>query len=646
MMGSFTRSQGARNEPLRRNTLLGCCLLAMHVFSSAAYAKTPKAQELAELSLEQLSNIVVTSVSRREQSLASAAASVYVIRADDIRRAGSTSLPEALRLAPNLQVARTDANQYAISARGFNNPLANRLLVMIDGRTVYSPLYSGVFWDVQDLMLEDIDRIEVISGPGATLWGANAVNGVINVITRRANDTQGTLVTAGGGNFERGGTVRHGGRFSDDGYYRVYGKHLAFSPTERVNGTSTIDASERFQAGFRTDWGSAERGYTVQGDAYTNNIDQRVGGTRDLRGANLLARWNEQRADGSFLRVQTFYDHAERNQPGAFVKKLDIIDFEFQHGLQPAEGHSLLWGAGYRYANDNLSDINLDSFTFIPEDKELHWYHLFVQDEWELRPELALTLGIKGEHNDYTGLEWLPNARVAWAYTENRLLWAAVSRAVRAPSRLDREFYTPGRPPFAVAGGPNFESEVSAVYELGYRAQPTRALSFSATAFYHHHENLRGFESTSSGSTLVNNMEGSTDGMEAWGTYRVMDNWKLNVGWTELRQHLRAKAGSTLVANAFFLGNDPRRFITLRSTVDLTPRHEFDIVARYVSPLPNPAVAAYTAVDLRLGWQATQHLQLSMLLQNLFDDAHPEWGTAANAVEFPRAVFFKLIWHS
>lgn len=611
----------------------------------AAYANTPQARELSDLSLEQLSNIVVTSVSRREQSLGSAAASIYVISGEDIRRSGKTSLPEVLRLAPNLQVARTDANQYAISARGFNNPITNRLLVLIDGRTVYSPLYSGVFWDVQDVMLKDVERIEVISGPGATLWGANAVNGVINVITRRASDTQGTLVALGSGSQKREAVARYGGGFGDDGYFRVYGKTLNRDHSERADGRAFADASERTQAGFRADWNDAR--FTVQGDAYKTNIDQPIDGSRNLAGANLLGRWSEERDDGSSWRVQTYVDHAERDQPGAFNKTLNVFDLEFQRGLRPAGTHWLLWGGGYRYADDNLDDQNIAAFAFIPEDKRLHWYHLFVQDEWTLRPDLSLTLGIKGEHNDYTGVEWLPNARVAWAFAQDQLLWGEVSRAVRAPSRLDREFFIPGTPPYTVAGGPNFQSEVSNVVEVGYRLQPLTPFTFSITAFHHQHDRLRSIELRPGGGFLANNTEGSTSGIETWGSYRVTRNWRLEAGWVELRQNLRSETGSTSPPASAGLGNDPRRWLTFRSALDITPSYEFDLIARYVGELPNPAVPAYTAVDARFGWRILKELELSLELQNLFDPVHPEWNTAANdPVEFQRAVFLELIWRS
>lgn len=627
--------------PHRRACIL--LLMAMQTYTGVTAKMTFAADELADLSLEQLGNIVVTSVSRREQSLGSAAASVYVISAEDIRRAGVTSLPEALRLAPNLQVARTDTNQYAISSRGFNNPTANRLLVMIDGRTIYSPLFSGVFWDVQDVMLQNIERIEVISGPGATLWGANAVNGVINIITRHAGDTQGGLLALGAGSRLDGGAARYGGKFGDDGHFRVYGKYFERDHAERADGSAVRDASERGQAGFRADWGSPHRAFTIQGDAYRADIEQQVGGSRDLAGANLLARWTEQRADGSTLRVQTYYDRSERDQPGVFHKTLEIADLEFQHGLLPAKDHWLLWGGGYRYGYDDLEDQNPAALAFMPEDQRLHWYHLFIQDQWDLRSDLALTAGIKGEHNDYTGWEWLPNLRLAWAFRKNQLAWGAISRVVRAPSRLDRELFVPGTPPYTLAGGPNFRSEIARVVELGYRLQPADAYSLSVTAFHHQHDRVRSYNPTTR--FLENQIKGDSYGVEAWGTYQVTSTWKLNAGWTELRRDLRSTGvSSTISPSSSLLGNDPRRWITLRSTMEITPRHEFDITARYVGALPSPGLAAYTAVDARLGWQARENLQLSLLVQNLFDPAHPEWGTAASPVEYPRSVFFEAVW--
>lgn len=378
-------------------------------------AGVPELKDLAELTVEQLSQITVMSVARRAQPLSNAATAIFVITGEDIRRSGATTLPEALRLAPNLHVARADANQYAISARGFNNVLANKLLVMIDGRTVYSPLFSGVFWEAQQVMLEDVQRIEVISGPGTTLWGANAVNGVINVITKPAGETQGGLAATGMGNREHGHSVRWGGRLGDRGHYRVYGTYARRDATRFANGDPVDDGSDNGQVGFRADLGGSRHQFTISGDAYRNDIDQTFGGSRDLAGANLLARWQRSLEDGSALRVQVYYDRVERHQPGAIREKLDTWEIDTQYGFRLATRHQMLLGMGYRYIQDELQNLG-PGLAFKPASRHLHRSHLFVQDEIALAPRVDLTLGLKFEHNDYTHWEVLPNARVSWRF--------------------------------------------------------------------------------------------------------------------------------------------------------------------------------------------------------------------------------------
>jgi iron complex outermembrane receptor protein len=606
-------------------------------------AAAQQVADLADLSLEQLGNIEITSVSRRTERLSEAPASIFVITGEDIRRAGVTSLPEALRLAPILQVARTSASQYAISARGFNNSIGNKLLVLIDGRTVYTPLFSGVFWDAQDVMLEDVERIEVISGPGATLWGANAVNGVINVITRPAQSTQGLLVAGGAGNIERGASVRHGGTFGADGHYRLYGKYFDRDNTERANGTAVRDGWDKGQVGFRADWGGANRTITLQGDAYRGELEQAAPGKTKIGGLNLLGRWNQKLADGSDLRVQTYYDRIEREIPGSFREELDIVDVEFQHAVRPLGAHRVLWGAGYRYARDHVQ--NSAALAFLPADRDLNWWNLFVQDEIALRSGLQLTLGAKLESNDYTGVEVLPSARLAWQPAADRLIWGAVSRAVRAPSRLDREFFIPGTAPFLLKGGPNFQSEISNVIEIGYRAQASSAVSYSVTAFHHRHDRLRSVEPAPGGGFVLDNkIEGKTSGLEAWGSYRVTSAWRLSGGLVLLDQDLRLKPGSANTGGESALGNDPTHQWMLRSTLDITARHEFDLAVRRIGALPNPGVPAYTAVDARLGWRPRNDVELSLTLQNLFDPMHPEFGSAATRSEIERSVFLKLLW--
>lgn len=627
-----------------RSSVLGVLLAAVIPFQSAA---AQPAKDLADLSLEELSNIEVTSVSRRAEPLSDAPASIFVITREDIRRAGVTSLPEALRLAPNLQVARTNANSYAISARGFNNSVGNKLLVLIDGRIVYTPLFSGVFWNAQDVMLEDVERIEVISGPGATLWGANAVNGVINVTTHAARDTQGALVAAGAGNLERGTAVRYGGKFGAGGHFRLYGKYFDRDNTERANGSPVRDGWDKGQVGFRADWGDSGRSYTVQGDAYRGELEQVAPGMTRIEGLNLLGRWNQKLADGSDLRLQAYYDRTERDQPGTFREELDIFDVDFQHALRPFGSHRLLWGTGYRYARDHVQ--NSAALAFLPADLDLNWWNLFVQDEIALREGLQLTVGAKLESNDYTGVEVLPNARLAWKPAPDRLVWGAVSRAVRAPSRLDRDLFTfppPGSTTILLKGGPNFRSEISNVVELGYRAQPTSAVSYSLTAFYHEHDRQRSVEPAPGGGFVLDNkIEGSTHGVEAWGNYRVTSSWRLSGGLVLLRQDLRLKPDSRdFVTGISALGNDPNHQWMLRSALDLTPRHELDVIVRHIGALPNPTVPDYTAVDARLGWRARRDLELSLTVQNLFDSKHPEFGSPVTRSEFERSIFVKMLW--
>jgi iron complex outermembrane recepter protein len=609
---------------------------------------------LADLSLEQLANIEVTSVSRRAERLSDAAASIYVITNEDIRRAGVTSVPEALRLAPSLQVARTSSSGYTISARGFNNSAGNKLLVLIDGRSVYTPLFSGVFWDVQDVLLEDIHRIEVISGPGGTLWGTNAVNGVINIITRSAKDTHGALIAAGVGNRESEAAVRHGGTFGNDGHYRIYGKYFDRDNTSTTRGARD-DAWHKAQAGFRADWARAGDEITVQGNVYRGAEGQPAPGTIStgvnfalgdiaISGANLTARWARHLEGGSNLAVQVYYDRTERDVPPTFSQKLDIFDVQFQHALRPAGIHALVWGAEYRYGKDRVT--NSTFFAFLPARVNQEWASVFAQDEMTLREDLRLTLGARLEHNDYTGYEFLPSARLAWKFSPDHLLWAAASRAVRSPSRLDRDVFIPGTPPFLLAGGPNVRSEVANVYEVGYRGQPAPGLSYSVTAFHSDYDRLRSQELASSGTFVffANEMEGKTRGVEMWGTYQALRNWRLSGGLMLLDTDLRRKPGSRDPTGPSALGNDPNHQWLLRSSLDLTPKHEFDVMVRHVGALPNPTVPAYTAVDARLGWHVRRDLELSLTLQNLFDPGHPEFGVPATRSELQRAFFLKLLW--
>jgi iron complex outermembrane receptor protein len=611
----------------RRAALAAFTLLPL----AAAQAQTMMAGSLADLSLEELSRITVTSVSRREESLAQAAASVYVITAEDIRRSGRTSLPEVLRLAPNLDVARADASQYAISARGFNGTLANKLLVLIDGRTVYTPLFSGTFWEAMDVMLEDVDRIEVISGPGSTLWGANAVNGVINVITRRASESQGTLASLQSGSSQDDAAARHGGAIAG-GHYRVYGKTTRREHSAFGNGTPIRDNAEQVQSGFRADWGSAANGFTLQGDAYEGQVFQQG---REYAGLNLLGRWNRP-LDGGGLEVQAYYNRANRHHFGVFKEELDTLDLEAQHALAPRGVHRLMWGFGARRHEDRVQ--NSPAIVFTPASKTLSRNHVLVQDEIALRADLDLTLGAKLEYNNYTGNELLPTARLAWRPGQGRLLWSALTRAVRAPARIDRELFGPlsVRP---LLGGPDFRSEVVKVAEVGWRAQATPRLSYSVTAFFNDYENLRTTTTGASGTVVTNDRQGTAYGFEGWATWQVADRARLSAGFVNQRIDLETRAGSVTSAAE---GNDPEYWAKLRASFDLATDWELDAFLRHSAARPNPEVPNYTALDLRVGWRAARDVELSLAVQNLFDRRHPEWGPAANRAEFERGAFLKL----
>src|SRR5467141_264033 len=472
--------------------------LGLICFPGSGFAQqpdsSPSAEALKKLSIEQLMNLQVTSVSKRPERLSQTASAIQLITQEDIRRSGASSLPEALRLAANLQVAQVDSRQWAISARGFNGTTANKLLVLVDGRTVYTPLFSGVFWDVQEVPLADVDRIEVISGPGATLWGANAVNGVINVITKDAKDTQGLLLSGGGGSEQRGfGTVRYGGALGSAVHYRVYGRGFARDQTALSNGLGATDDWHLWQGGFRLDWdASTARRLALQSDVYDGRIAQATPGHLAVSGGNVMAKWSRTLSDASDLAAQLYYDRTHRDIPGTFGEDLDTYDVELQHRARIGARHDLVWGLGYRLINDGVA--NSAALAFLPTHVARQWFTGFVQDEIALVPDrLHVAFGTKIEHNDYTGFEVQPSGRVNWTLSPSATLWTAVSRAIRAPSRVDRELYAPGQPPYFLAGGPGFHSEEELAYELGYRQQQG-SLALSAATFYSRYHGLRSLE--------------------------------------------------------------------------------------------------------------------------------------------------------
>lgn len=592
--------------------------------------------DIADLSLEQLNEIVVTSVSRHEERLGNAAASLFIISAADIRRSGVRSLPEALRLAPNLEVARVDARNYAISARGFNNPFANKLLVLIDGRSVYSPFFSAVFWDAQSVVMEDIERIEVISGPGSSIWGVNAVNGVINIITRSAKDTQGALLSASRGSRDADGSVRYGGQLDGNGRYRAYAQFMSVDDTETAAGQNTHTGMRRRQAGLRADWDLWQGGFTLSGDAYQASLGQL--GTRDilLSGANLLARYQRKLSDEGGLRLQLVLDHTERNQPNAYVDRLDTAEIEGQHDMLLGS-HQLSWGGGYRHSRDDNTPG--PGFGFWPYRRHLHWGNLFAQDEVSLTPTLRATAGLKVEQTSYTGPELLPTLRLAWSPGRGQTLWGALSRTVRVPARVDRDLVAPpkpivvgGVPRFVIGTSPDFESEVARVLELGYRAQPASNWSYSVTAWYADYDKLRTLEPNKvvapyRGATEFRNLsEGNARGIEAWLQWQVAPRWRLNGGLVVQDVDTRLKPGSKDATAAGLVINDPSSYWQLRSSHELGDTMQLDWTLRYTGSMPHPNVPSFHELDLRWAWRARPGLELALMGENLLHASHPEFG--------------------
>jgi iron complex outermembrane recepter protein len=628
---------------------LGLLLLAGPAFGAQAPSTGQPPRDLKKLSLDELQEIEVTSVSKRPEKLLETASAIQVITADDIRRAGATSVPEALRLASSLQVAQVDSRSWAISARGFNGTTANKLLVLIDGRVVYTPLHAGVFWEVQDTLLEDIDRIEVISGPGATLWGANAVNGVINIITKTAADAQGTLVTGGGGSELQGlGGVRYGGTIGDRVHVRAYGKYFERDNSASPDKTQATNNWNMGQGGFRLEWDASSADHlTVQGDVYDGRIAQPAQSHMSVSGSNVLGRWSHTLSKTSDVTLQMYVDRTGRNMPGTFGEDVNMYDVDFQHHVRVAERHDIVWGFGYRFDHDNVANSAL--LAFLPAQVSQQWFSGFVQDEWPLAGNrLHLTLGTKIEHNDYTGIEVEPGGRLGWTLSERQMLWGAISRAVRTPSRIDRDLFAPGSAPFFLAGGPGFVSENVLAYELGYRSRPHERLSLAVATFYNDYDNLRSTEQVNRPAPIpivvANGQTGTSRGAEVTAEYRASDWWRLRSGYTALRLHIHPKPGTTDTTFGSSESHDPNHQWFLRQSLDLRAHLQFDFGFRHVGQIANQAVPAYSELDGRLGWQATKTLEWSIVGQNLLHDHHAEFGAPATRKEIERGAYVKLAW--
>lgn len=653
------------------------------VSGASAFADIPAinaaagAADLFDMSIEELGKLRVVSAARRSEPLRDAPSAIYVITAEDIRRSGYRSLPEILRLAPGVEVARNSSHTWTISIRGFNSDLSNKLLVLIDGRSVYSPLFAGVFWDAQDTFIQDIERIEVIAGPGGTLWGANAVNGVINIVTRSAWESQGAVMDVGAGNENRGfGGVRVGWQPAEDLAARVYLKYSSRDESLLATGEDAFDDWWSLQGGFRADWdrGNDER-VTLQGDVYGARLSDLlrpeftlgtlpgpdVAGEIDVGGLNLIGRWDRNLDSGGHLRLQAYFDHTLREIPGTFNERRDTIDLDFQHDLAESGRHRIIWGAGLRITSDDLDNTTFASF--IPEERTDETASLFVQDDVALWSEDAvLTVGAKVEHNAYTDFEFQPNVRFIWHRDGRQTLWAAVSRAVRIPARLNADLRlfaplsVPGVPVpfyFNAVGSAAFEAEELLATELGYRTGFGEDLSFDLSVFHHDYDRLQTQELQPAmavgdpveyvvlPATLGNNMEGRSVGGTLVARWQAADSWRLQFQYAYLDLELETKPGSSDTGAPNVAGNSPAHQLSVQSTLGLPADLDLYTAVRHLDELPNLGVPRRTAVDLSLGWQPTEQLRTSLTVRNLNDDEHLEFG-GGNMIE--RSAWLQAVW--
>lgn len=623
-------------------------LLISLMLTDAAFAQTPRSaqvQELKQLTIEELVDTDVTSPSRRAERLGDVAAAVTVITSEDLRRMGVMTLTQALRLAGQLHVSQVAGPQYAISARGFAISTANKLLVMIDGRTVYSPVFAGVFWEMQDVVIADVDRIEVTRGPGGSLWGANAVNGVINVITKSAHDTKGTFVNASTGSSTQGPfALRYGGRLGTAGAYRVYAKTRFEDAHQLLSGTSANDGFDFTQAGFRIDSDpSAPSQVTLQGDAFSGGLGLLDGRKIDMSGGNVLARWSASGRVHSSS-VQAYFDHTYRRVPSQYRGELTTIDIDAQHHWR-APRNNILLGAGYRhYDGDDLGDG--PGFFFEPRQRASHRLNVFAQDEFSAGRGVFVTLGSKFERNEFTGFEVQPTLRARWSGT-HQSVWGAVSRAVRVPTRFDTDLRirVPNAQTIFLTGNEAFKSESVVAYEAGYRRQFGERLALDVAGYVNRYDDLRSQEIRAGQPILLENMlNGLTRGIESTASLQLLSRWQVHVSHSYLWKDLTFDPGSTDPTGGASEGNDPQNLVAVRSYATLAPGLELDAFFRYAGALPQPAVPAYNEMDARLGYRIRPWWDVSLIGTNLLHDRHLEFRAGTPAETFERAVTLRSVW--
>jgi iron complex outermembrane receptor protein len=635
--------------------------------------------DLSQVSIEDLMNIEVTSASRKEQRAADVAAAVFVITRDDIRRSGMTTVPDVLRLAPGVEVAQINANKWAVSMRGFNGLYANKLLVLVDGRSVYYQIFSGVYWDAEDLMLDDIDRIEVIRGPGAALWGANAVNGVINIITKAAADTQGGLVRVDGGRFGEQGIVRYGGTLGAASY-RLYSQWTGRDQSLIAPGTRANDASHSVTTGFRADWATQPDTLTLEG-AFTAgqaralwpNLDPQTAAREpiandpsDAQGGHLRGRWTHTRADGAALQIQSFVDIADRQEPVGNYHR-HALDVDAQYHTQLGARHDLVAGAGYRWIDESFEGHV--GISLSPSESDSSLFTAFMEDEISLfGSRLALTLGSQAQYDSNSGAGVQPTARVMWKALPRQRLWAAASRALRTPSLSDRGIRVDYPPvltasglPLAVTllGSPAAETETLIDAEAGYRLEIGTAASIDVTGFVGRYDHLQTQELTAPVVQFVpspqilltsqfgNQLEATTRGLEVAGHWTPVPAWRLDGSYTAFHLTPQPAAASQDATAATADGSAPRTQWQLRSAFSPSTRATLDVAIFHVGPIEQLQVAAYTRADINAEWRFTSRLSVMAIGQNLFDAAHAEFAGGSSlllATEVPRSASLRLRW--
>ncbi len=643
----------------------------------AAAEKNDELRELLSQEMEWLeAETYVYSASRRKERLFQTPAAAYVINQEDIRRSGATTIPELLRIVPGVHVSRIDASKWAVSVRGFGSRFSSKLLVLVDGRSIYTPTSSGVYWEVQDLLLEDIDRIEVIRGPGGTMWGSNAENGVINILTKHSADTQGIYIEGGGGEEERGfGGIRVGGDLGENLTYRFYGKYFRRDNSQGTIPEGSADDWDSYSGGLRLDWQpSSQDQLTITGNLYDfiagttrrevvrsvpppppSNFIRTIEQDHTFRGGNLTTTWNHQTADHGNFTLQMYYEEYDNNVARDLNDHRRTFDIDIQHQLAIASKHEIVWGGGYRTSKDEI--VGTDTIFLSDANKTLDLYNVFVQDRITLQPNrLYFTIGSKFEHNDFTGSENQPSARLAWTPAKNQIVWLSVARAVRVPSRSENSIVglngrLPNRTLLAGLGNPDVESEQLTAYEFGYRVQPTSDLSLEFAAFYNDYHDL--VNARVLGPTVVagvgavvaiqvnNDLVANAYGVELNAEYIVTDYWRLSANYSYLDIEVSAVNAAAIEEQS------PDHMANLTARIDLPWNLEFDTTLYYVDDtvgvprLGTTEISHFFRLDARFGWQPTEQLEFSLVIQNALDPKHQEFRSTNSAIatEIERSVF-------